>query len=104
MDMIECVARAIGNAARKRFGGTMMAWAVSPERQDCLVFARAAIEAMRHPTDEMMKRFNALAQCEGFIKEGWNALIDEALQCVVQLDPSQNTGTTTAPPPTAAPR
>lgn len=41
--------------------------------------AIAAIEAMREPTEAMVRKFNALAQCEGFFEEGWNAMIDEAL-------------------------
>jgi hypothetical protein len=51
--LVEAVAKAIGDAARNRHGGTMMGWAVSPDREDCLVFARAALEAMQGAVDHV---------------------------------------------------
>jgi len=45
-----------------------------------LTLARLAIEAMREPTEAMMSKFNGYAQCEGFVEEGWSAMIDEALE------------------------
>ena len=42
--------------------------------------ARAAIAAMREPTDAMIDVLNRHAQCEGFIEEGWRAAMDEALR------------------------
>jgi hypothetical protein len=42
--------------------------------------ARAAIAAMREPTDEMLSAFSSWAMPIGYTKEGWSAAIDEALR------------------------
>lgn len=83
-EMIERVAKAIGDRARSRHGGTMMAWAVSPERTDCLEFARAAIEAMREPTGAMLEAANEATFQLGIISPAavdvaWAAIIGAAL-------------------------
>lgn len=86
-EMRDRVARAISDAARKRHGGTLMAWAVSPERADCEAFADAAIAAMREPTEAMVApdiqgRACALAMGGGGHEATlrWKAQIDEALR------------------------
>jgi hypothetical protein len=38
-------------------------------------YARAAIEAMREPSDEAKAAFNEYAQCIGSFDSGWDALI-----------------------------
>lgn len=46
---------------------------------DTRQIARAAIEAMREPTEPMLAALNGYAQCSGYLPEGWSAAIDVAL-------------------------
>ncbi len=66
MDMIERVARAIANADDNSF------------YERYLILAKAAIEAMREPTEEMIN-FAWDKRAVG-VKGSWNTMIDAALQ------------------------
>ena len=87
-EMIERVAKAIGTVAANSHGHTLAAWAVSPEREDCLRFARAAILAMREPTNEMLRAGKESDPASGVFCAvfyppepilAWRAMIDAAL-------------------------
>jgi hypothetical protein len=69
MDMVERVAIALEPKCRG-FGGGNMPIMVARE------FARAAIAAMREPTEEMVKAQWSEPTCGA---EGWRAMIDAAL-------------------------
>lgn len=73
VSMIERVARAINDAGRKYIDERLSAegWADVPDE----VFARAAIEAMREPTDAMWDAGQGFVQSE----DAYQAMIDAAL-------------------------
>lgn len=76
MDMVEKVARAIWTM---RMEGGWNSYDELPDNRKATVrtYARAAIEAMREPTELM---FNAGHDCAGFgVDDGWPAMIDAAL-------------------------
>lgn len=87
-EMVERVARAIlaSHDYSKNDGKEGGFESLSPEWQEVLLAnARAAIEAMREPTDDMKNCSEEVhwdyscGQCGG-LKEGWQMMIDEALK------------------------
>lgn len=68
MTMVERVALVVENGPWGLIG-----------KADARLIARAAIEAMRKPTEEMERALNSYAVCAGYVPEGWGAAIDAAL-------------------------
>lgn len=98
MTMIERVARAAFAQTEKRgrlagYSGAPMTWDTESEalHDDWRAVARAAIEAMREPTEAMCKAGNALTLVSGTMsgcwsdhhpepEYAWGAMIDAALK------------------------
>jgi len=84
-EMIERVAEAIWDARIERGGPgrTLMPWPLYPEADWCRATARAAIEAMREPTEKMLEAGDLPGWDDyvtaGLSKEIWQAMIDAAL-------------------------
>jgi hypothetical protein len=69
LTMVERVAEALREAYRE------------PETRPYIEMARAAIAAMREPTEEMVLAGNEKASYDyGAARESWSAMIDEALK------------------------
>ena len=55
------------------------------ERWQCVLhttpqdLARAALEAMREPSEEMVSALQGYACCAGYVQEGWSAAMTAAL-------------------------
>ena len=89
-DMVEKVAKAIATKALGEVGRDYDPFAI----QKCIPYARAAIAAMREPTDEMNdagadKCDGGCAEesCQfGFMGKIWTAMIDAALKCSTKPD------------------
>lgn len=77
-EMIERVAKAIYESAY----GPQANWENlgREQKSEYLKHARAAIAAMRKPTQGMLEALNRRAQCISDIDGGWCAAIDEALK------------------------
>jgi hypothetical protein len=77
-EMVDRIARAIAEAGN---GGvwTDEQWYKEYQRDIHRIRARAAIKAMREPTDEMVHA-GLLAGCRVNSIEGWRAMVDEALK------------------------
>ncbi|MBB3411178.1 hypothetical protein FHT87_005131 [Rhizobium sp. BK316] len=72
-DMVTRVARAIGKVADPH---TPWNECGSGFKEICAEFARAAIEALREPTEEMLEPFDDLYQAESV----WELMINGALR------------------------
>ncbi len=84
--MVERVARAIYASIELK-----KPWDAAPKwHEPCRREARAAIEAMREPSREMVGAMEEWAGwCAGYIEEGWSAAIDVALGARAEaIDPS----------------
>jgi hypothetical protein len=81
-EMRERVARAIH---QERYGG-QIPWGRFPDaEEECRQEARAAIEAMREPTEAMMAAVDCGGEKADWLagkawKAGWQAMLDEALK------------------------
>jgi hypothetical protein len=71
-EMVEQAALAIGEARMALTGGTQ------PRMPSDVLYARAAIAAMREPTEEMMDAVRA-ASYEAHFETQWHVAIDAAL-------------------------
>jgi hypothetical protein len=82
-EALEQAAKAVAEVmARRRPGGTMLPWHCSAERTEALEYVRAALAALRAPTEEMMQAGMNAGQaplCDGEIRQLWETLIDAAL-------------------------
>lgn len=82
-DMVEKVARAMWDKRRDRLEGTkwggLPAWEVETDelRDEVRAEARAAIEAMRDPTPEMLAV--GIGGAEGVKRRLWHLMIDAAV-------------------------
>lgn len=78
-DMVERVARAIFVSADDEHN----TWP-TPDHPECMKMARAALAAMRDPTEAMKAvegvHWDYSCHVCGGLKEGWQAMIDEALK------------------------
>jgi hypothetical protein len=74
MDMVERVAKAIATKALGEVGRDYDPFAV----QKCIPYARAAIEAMREPTEEMFKAGDLHDTYDFTV--AWRPMIDAALE------------------------
>jgi len=81
MSMIEKIAEAIYERIRKG-ARHMPPWAEQPEtvKDWHRKIARAAVESMREPTDEMVAAAFALGHEAQCAPEVWEAMIDKALE------------------------
>jgi len=77
-EMVERVAKAIH---QERFGGKLI-WGHYPDSEKaCLEEARAAVEAMREPTESMIsKGYDHVDYGGAHIESAWRAMVDEALK------------------------
>lgn len=84
MEMVERVARAISVAIK--YNDVLAHYSYEQRQAEMNDVARAAIEAMREPTPEMLDALNAKAQCIGYLPEGYDAMIDAALPPKVESE------------------
>lgn len=69
-------------AASLHVEGLMVPYAGLPEimKDKYRMMAKRAIEAMREPTDEMLKAFYGDMPCEQWLGNDWRDMIDAALK------------------------
>lgn len=80
MDMVERVARAMDAAEDKYWAAFPVDYPMTDESVPMEVLARAAIEAMREPTEEMLLGgFEADTESGFGARSVWAAMIDAAL-------------------------
>ena len=90
MEMVERVAEAIRESIKAQMDGHPIpgdvapdSWTASGGTVDCVLIARAAIEAMREPTEAMLRQAVADADEYRFgqheARHAWLAMIDSAL-------------------------
>ena len=79
MTPVERVARAIWAAEYTSPWPAGDGYPDNEERGLAIRQARAAIEALREPSEEMIAALQEWASCAGYIPEGWSAAITAAL-------------------------